>query len=254
LSMWLPSTYNTPKKEYPAASRDELIKEMTFMKSRFGNYTSYSLTEMKDLFSSVEMQNTYQQTVQLCTTGWVENKGHFQFAWHDLPAETQWSPVFGVTINDWDADGNLDIALIGNDYGMAPNLGRNDALNGLILKGDGQGNFKRANIIESGFYVPGDGKALVQFVANGKLHIAASQNQEWLKVFARKENVDHIVQMLPNDLFVIYTLKNGEKRKEECYYGSSFLSQSARFVLVSNAIASITISNNKNENRTITFN
>ncbi len=252
-STWLPSAENGLAKEFPAAGRDELIKEMTFMKGRFGSYSSYAKTEMKDIFDKAALQNSYQNNVTNSKTGWIENKGHFEFVWHELPYETQYSPVFGISVNDFNNDGNIDIALSGNDYGMSPILGRNDAFNGLILAGDGKGNFKPLSINESGLFIPNDGKALVQFVSKDILYMAASQNQGPLKIFAQKKKADSIIKVLPDELYAIITLRTGQKRKEEFYYGSSFYSQSGRFILISAAVSSVEIMNNKNEKRKFTF-
>jgi hypothetical protein len=63
---------------------------------------------------------------------------------------------------DFDGDGNLDVVMNGNDYGSDASVGRYDALNGLMLKGDGKGGFKPLSILQSGIYIPGNGKALVK--------------------------------------------------------------------------------------------
>lgn len=80
--------------------------------------------------------------------------------------------------NDADGDGNLDIIINGNDYGAEIFTGRYDAFNGLILKGDGKGNFVAQQPGQSGYYVPGDGKRLVNIrSATGKSILLAAQNQ-----------------------------------------------------------------------------
>jgi enediyne biosynthesis protein E4 len=252
-STWLPAKENGLIQEYPVASRDELIKEMTFMKGKFGSYATYANTQMKDIFNKAELENSYQNNITNSKTGWIENKGNFKFTWHDLPFETQYSPIFGITVNDFNSDGNMDIALSGNDYGMSPFLGRNDAFNGLVLVGNGKGDFKSLSILESGLFIPKDGKALMQFVSNNSLQIAASQNQGQLKIFELKKKTDSIIKILPNELYALITLKNGQKRREEFYYGSSFYSQSSRFVLANHTISSIEIMNNKKEKRLFTF-
>ena len=63
---------------------------------------------------------------------------------------------------DFDGDGNLDVVINGNDYGSDASIGRYDALNGLMLKGDGKDGFKPLSILQSGIYIPGNGKALVK--------------------------------------------------------------------------------------------
>jgi len=44
-----------------------------------------------------------------------------------------------MQVDDYDGDGNLDILMNGNDYGTEVSVGRYDALNGLLLKGNGKG-------------------------------------------------------------------------------------------------------------------
>ena len=46
-----------------------------------------------------------------------------------------------MVADDFDGDGNLDVVINANDYGTEVQSGRYDALNGLLLKGDGKGNF-----------------------------------------------------------------------------------------------------------------
>jgi hypothetical protein len=47
--------------------------------------------------------------------------------------------------------------------------------------------------------------------------------------------------------------KNGKTEKREFYYGSSFLSQSARFINVNENVSGITILDNKGNQRVIQF-
>src|SRR6185437_12114339 len=102
--------------------------------------------------------------------------------------------------------------------------------NGLVLKGDGKGGFKPLTIQQSGLYIPGDGKALVKLrSAKGSYMIAASQNRDIMKIFELKRPVNTI-KIAPLDMFAMITYKNGEISKQEFYNGSSFLSQSGRFL------------------------
>jgi hypothetical protein len=154
-------------------------------------------------------------------------------------------------VDDFDGDGNPDVIMSGNDFGTDVSIGRYDALNGLFLKGDGRGNFKPLSILQSGIYIPGDGKALVKLQGNnGKLLIAASQNKSDLKVFELKGNVKFI-PLQPTDMSAVLKYKNGTATKQEFYYGSSFLSQSGRFINIDKNVAGVTITNNKGATRTI---
>ena len=82
------------------------------------------------------------------------------------------------------------------------------------------------------------------------LIVAASQNKDALKVFKLRRNVAHIA-ILPDDISAIITFKNGSIQKQEFYYGSSFLSQSARFLITDPRMKSVAITNSSGKVRTV---
>jgi hypothetical protein len=170
-----------------------------------------------------------------------------------LPSQAQFSVLNGISVDDYDGDGNLDVLINGNDFGTEPILGRYDALNGLLLKGDGKGNFTPLSILQSGIFIPGNGKALVQLKnSNGNLLVAASQNKGPLKIFKLNRN-KKTVPLSPFDESAIIYYKDGKKQKRETGYGSSFLSQSGRFLTIDDNVKSVEIKDNKGKIRKITF-
>ena len=147
----------------------------------------------------------------------------------------------------------MDVVINTNDYGTDVTVGRYDALNGLLLKGDGKGNFIPQTILESGIFIPGNGKAFIKLRSkNGKCLLAASQNRGPLKVFELKKDVTFI-PLEPNDVSIEIVFRNGKKQRQECYYGASFLSQSARFVTIDKNVASISIADSKGKTKKIDF-
>jgi hypothetical protein len=130
-------------------------------------------------------------------------------------------------------------------------VGRYDALNGLIMKGDGKGGFVPQSIVESGVFIPGNGKALVKIrYTNGGYMMAASQNRGPLKLFGLRV-VSQTIPIANNEIEAIIEYQDGTKRKEEFYYGQSFLSQSGRFLLKNDKVKSITIIDIKGNKRII---
>ncbi|HSZ32659.1 MAG TPA: VCBS repeat-containing protein, partial [Puia sp.] len=184
-------------------------------------------------------------------TCFFHNEGNGKFTMKPLPAQVQFSAINGMVVEDFDGDGNLDIVLNANDYGTEPNVGRYDALNGLFLKGDGKGNFRPLSILQSGIFIPGNGKALAKLEsANGKCLLAAGQNRGPLKIFELKKDFN-IVRLEPSDEVVQLNYKNGKTRKQEIYYGSSFLSQSGRFLNLDKNVNSLEIKDSKGKTRKI---
>jgi hypothetical protein len=158
-----------------------------------------------------------------------------------------------MIVDDFDGDGNLDVLLNGNDFGTEVSVGRYDALNGLLLKGNGTGGFTPLSILQSGIYIPGNGKALVKLQSSsGKYLVAASQNRDVLKMFALNKKVNTL-NLNADDISATIFFKNGKIQKEEFYYGSSFLSQSGRFLIIANNVSAVEILNSKRNKRKVSF-
>ncbi len=144
----------------------------------------------------------------------------------------------------------LDLLINGNDFGTEVSVGRYDACNGLFLKGNGKGGAPLF-FLQSGWFVPNNGKALVKLKSTGgKCLLAASQNKGSLKVFELKRDIQSI-QLQPSDVSAIIKYKNGITQKREVGYGSSFLSQSGRFLNIDHNIASVEVKDNKGNTRQI---
>lgn len=245
------SLTDTTYREFIVSGRDDFIREMSVMKSKFPNYTQYAKAQIKDAFTSDELKDALSLSVTNFTACWIENKGNFQFVVHTLPDKAQYAPVYAVIADDFTGDGNIDIIMTGNEFSMAPQLGRYDALNGLLLQGDGRGNFIPQSILQSGIYIPGNGKTLSALKVQGKPAIAAGQNSGMLKIFSMRKSNDDIINILPGDTYALIHLANGKIRKQEFCYGSSFMSQSAQFISMQPSIKSVEIFNSKNPKRII---
>jgi hypothetical protein len=206
---------------------------------------------MDSILTPQQRQGALKLQANYFSSVFLKNNGNGKFTAIPLPVQAQISILDGMTVGDYDGDGNLDVVLNGNDYGTEPIIGRYDALNGLLLKGDGKGNFTPLSISQSGIYIPGDGKALVALRGSrGKTLLAASQNKGPLKIFQLKQN-QKLIALLPFDENVVIYYKDGKKQKREIGYGSSFLSQSGRFINLSSNVDKIEITDNLGKMRTV---
>jgi ASPIC and UnbV/FG-GAP-like repeat len=254
LSLYLPaSAENRTNVEYAAHLKDDYNSQLASSKKKFLNYKSFATADLKEVLSMYESKNPYRLNAANLKSSYIRNDGNGKFTIQPLPLQAQLSVLNGMVVEDFDSDGNLDIVINGNDYGTEVSVGRYDALNGLFLKGDGKGNFTPLTILQSGIYIPGNGKALVMLQgANKKCLIAASQNRGALKVLQLKKS-DSCVRFLPGDISALIKYKNGSVQKREINYGASFLSQSARFIIVNKNIVNIEVLDNKGKKRLINF-
>jgi hypothetical protein len=249
LSLYLPDTEGKLK-EFPANGRDEIIERLPILKKQYENFKPFALATMNEIIPPDKRKNAIQLTANTLQSCYIRNDGGGKFTMIPLPKPAQVSVLNGMVTDDFDGDGNLDLLISGNDYGTDISIGRYDAMNGLLLKGDGKGNFIPLSLQQSGVYIPGNGKALVKLAGSkGNYMIASSQNKDSLKLFSLRAS-SKVVPVNENDLRATIHFKDGKKQKYEFYFGSSFLSQSGRFILVSENVSSIDIIDNKGNVRT----
>jgi hypothetical protein len=170
-----------------------------------------------------------------------------------LPMEAQFAPLYGMLSRDINGDGHLDVLAVGNSYGTEVFTGRYDALHGLCLQGNGKGEFTPVNLSKSGWYVPGDAKGLAALKGKqGESIYLATQNQDSLKVFTEKQHSNaQSIRLAPMDAWAEMTFADGSKRKQEFYYGSTYLSQSSRTLDLPEDVTSIFIYEFSGKNRSI---
>lgn len=239
--------------EFPTNGRDDIIERLPALKKQFPDYKSFALATMDQIVPQEKRANAIRLKANYLQSCYLRNDGYGKFTMIPLPKEAQTSVLNGMLADDFDGDGNLDLLVSGNDYGTDVSIGRYDAFNGLILKGDGKGKFTPLSILQSGIYIPGDGKALVKLSgSNDHYLVASSEHLGPLKLFGLNRKTK-IVKLEPSDINALIQFKNGTVQKEEFYYGASFLSQSSRFLSIDDQISAVQITNNKGQTRKISF-
>ena len=148
-------------KTYPYVSRDELLDQMSIMRTRFTDYKTYADATIKDIFSPEEMKDVKHLQVNYLNTAYFESGADDRFHAKALPVQAQFSPVFTITQLDYDKDGKPDLLLCGNINQARLRFGKCDANYGVLLKGDGKGNFNYINQQQSGFHIWGDTRSVI---------------------------------------------------------------------------------------------
>ena len=148
-------------KSYPFLSRDELVSQVNGMSKKFKYYKDYADATLGDIFTPEQLKDASHLKVNILSTTCFETSSDGRFHKKDLPVEAQFSPVYTITTIDYNKDGNKDLLLCGNINHARLRFGNYDANYGVLLKGDGKGNFTYINQQQAGLYLRGDVRSVI---------------------------------------------------------------------------------------------
>ncbi|MGI9076924.1 MAG: VCBS repeat-containing protein [Gemmatimonadaceae bacterium] len=168
---------------YPLAGRDELVRQIPQLRSKYPSYAAFGASRIEDIFSAPELGQAKVLKANRFATSIALNKGNGTFDLQDLPAEVQFAPVYASLADDFDGDGKTDLLLAGNFHGVAPVRGRYDASYGLMLRGTGSGRFTSVDMEESNLVIEGEVRDMKLLRhANGERLIVVARNGDKLQI------------------------------------------------------------------------
>jgi hypothetical protein len=163
---------------YPLAGRDELVRQMPLLRSRYPSYASFGASRVDEILPASELKESQVREAYLFESSVALNNGRNGFDLRPLPGEAQLAPIYAALADDFDGDRKTDLLLAGNLYGVPPVLGRYDASYGLLLRGDGGGRFQSVEMDKSGVVLEGQVRkmGLLRTTGGNRLIVAARNN------------------------------------------------------------------------------
>ncbi len=229
-------------------SRNDLIKQINAMRGRFRTYTDYAEVTFKDAFLKEELDDAYVVQSETFANSYLENLGNGEFKLSPLPKMTQISPMYGTIVGDYNNDNHLDVLAVGNFYSGEVFSGQYDASIGWFLAGDGNGNFTTIESRESGFFVKGDAKAMVNLRSGNQELILAGINNGPVAVLEYDGPSRSMYYPKQNEVGAIIRYPDSTVQRFEFSKSSGYLSQpSLALPIPSNASSLIIIDSKGNE-------
>ena len=235
------------KREYFYHTRDDMIKQLVMIRSKFQTYGAFGEATVQDVFNAQELAGAQIKITNYLASAYIENLGGEKFKVTALPGAVQYAPIFGLLPDDVDGDGDLDVWVCGNDYGLELGQGRADALHGLILRNDGPGRWTPLQPESSGFALLKDGKGVGRIIVGDREYFFATQNQDSMRLFSKSLQPEALVLPHPDELYAQVSLKDGRQYKIEFYQQASFWTQSSPRLSIYPAMTEVIFFNRKNQ-------
>jgi hypothetical protein len=224
----------------PVRTYSETLGAIPFLQELFSTYSDYAAATTDQLLGAQNDQLRKINITKLESVVYL-NKGD-RFEMKDLPLAAQLSPVFGISISDFDGDGYEDVFLAQNFFSTRPAFPRLDAGRGVLLKGVGNGDFTSLSPSESGLDITGDqrGAAFSDYDSDGKVDLLVGQNNGQSKLYKNRNGKRGLIVQLKglknnpkaigSKIQLVSILKKGPIR--EIKGGSGYRSQDSAFQIL----------------------
>jgi hypothetical protein len=175
-------------KEYPFALRQDIIQQISALKKEFVFYKDYAGKSIPEVFKASSLANAHKLHFYEPHTSLLINEGSKRFRLQQLPVEAQFAPVYGIEVSDVNDDNLEDIILGGNLFAVKPQVGRYDALRGLVLLNYGKARFKTLPSLESGLKIGGEIRHISTLNISGEKAIIFIRNNNTVQLYRTAAN------------------------------------------------------------------
>jgi hypothetical protein len=167
----------------PIRERKRSIQQVPLLAEKFPDFHTFAKSDVYEIYGQNNLRSSLHYKAKTFTSAYVENLGGSQFKFHPLPQQAQLAPINDMLIDDFNGDGFYDILAAGNLFGTEVETVRPDAGNGVLLLGDGKGDFKVLVHEQSGFFVPYDVKRMKRFVYKSNPVIIVGCNNDFYQLY-----------------------------------------------------------------------
>ena len=151
----------------PNRGRSCSSRAMPFIAEKYENFHSFAIAELADVYSAAKLRSAIRLEANELSSGILLNDGKGEFEFSPLSRLAQTAPSFGLAFLEANGDGKIDLYVSQNFYGPQRETGWMAGGVGLLLLGNGNGNFREIGPRRSGIIIPSDARSAVALDING---------------------------------------------------------------------------------------
>ena len=178
--------YYNNEKHYPLRGFSCSSQQIPGLKDKIKKYDVFASLELTEVYGEDQLKNALHYKTDTFASTYIENLGNGTFTLRTLPSLSQLSNINDMLVQDFNADGFLDVLAVENLYVSEIETPRNDAGTGLLLLGNGTGRFTVKRGAEIGFYAAKDAKKITAIDIGDEKGILIGNNNDRLQYFKLK--------------------------------------------------------------------
>lgn len=146
--------------QFPVRGRSCSSEQVPTLGQKFPTYDIFASSSLSSIYGSQSLNQALNLKATNFASSYAENLGDGTFKLTALPIEAQFAPINDVLVDDFNADGHMDILFGGNLFVSEIETSRADAGIGGLLLGNGTGQFQHLPATKSGLYLDKDIKQI----------------------------------------------------------------------------------------------
>jgi hypothetical protein len=161
----------------PWVLKNTLVKQIPSLRKQILTYASYQNKSLEELFSGASLSKSITlQADILETSAWI-NEGKKKLTSIALPSDIQASTIYAVHAIKH-LNGMATLVFGGNQSRIKPEIGSQMGSFGLVLIPDGKDKWKSLLPEQSGLFVPGEIRGILQITIRKKPQVIFTRNNE----------------------------------------------------------------------------
>ncbi len=163
-------------KQVPVRGKSCMTQQLPYLAQKIPTYNDFASKDLRGIVGeNLETALHYKATE--FRSGIFINNGDKKFTFKPFANNIQQSPINSMVFEDFNADGQKDLLLAGNNYQSEVETTRADAGIGAFLAGNGSADFKTISHLESGFFADKDVRNMTTVsTKKGKIIVVVNNN------------------------------------------------------------------------------